>query len=46
MSDEAKAPSPWRAVYLALYYSAIIAVIILLHSQSSFSTPKFIYQGF
>ena len=38
--------SPRRAVKLALYYLAIIAMIMILHGHGGFTTPKFIYQGF
>ena len=39
--------NPWvRGILLALYYLAIIAVLILLYGKGDFSTPPFIYQGF
>jgi hypothetical protein len=44
--SEVATPSPWRALWLTLYYVAILVAITLLHSQSGFATPKFIYQGF
>jgi hypothetical protein len=41
-----KEASPWRAVWLALYYLGIILAILALHGHGGFTTPKFIYQGF
>lgn len=38
--------SPWRAMWLALYYVGILLAIFVLHGQGGFTTPKFIYQGF
>lgn len=38
----------WRAPswLLALYYLAILLLVIYLHARSGLATPKFIYQGF
>ncbi len=39
--------NPWvRGTLLAIYYLAIIAVLILMYGKGDFSTPEFIYQGF
>lgn len=38
--------SPWRVLWLALYYAAVITAIYALHGQGGFRTPKFVYQGF
>lgn len=46
MNEEIPSPSSARVLWLTLYYLAIIAGIIVLHSQGGFTTPKFIYQGF
>jgi hypothetical protein len=35
-----------RFVLLVLYYSAIIAVLLILYGLNGFSTPPFVYQGF
>ncbi len=35
-----------RVIWLALYYFAILVVVIYLHGRSGLATPSFIYQGF
>ncbi len=35
-----------RFGFLAVYYGAILAAIIVLYGKGDFSTPSFIYQGY
>jgi hypothetical protein len=47
MSEETPGQkSVWRLVWLALYYTAILAGVLYMHGRGGLETPKFIYQGF
>ncbi|MEO7933024.1 MAG: hypothetical protein ABIT76_07690 [Chthoniobacterales bacterium] len=35
-----------RALWLTLYYLAILLTLLWMEMSGSFETPKFIYQGF
>ena len=35
-----------RTICLACYYILILAALVWLYGRGSFTTPKFIYQGF
>lgn len=35
-----------RVALLALYYSGIVAGLLVLYGRGDFSTPAFVYQGF
>ncbi|MBV8716446.1 MAG: teichoic acid D-Ala incorporation-associated protein DltX [Chloroflexi bacterium] len=40
------ASSHTRTGVLALYYLAILLVLLLLYGSGNFSAPEFVYQGF
>lgn len=35
-----------RVFWLAIYYFAVLIVVIYLHGRDGLATPSFIYQGF